>query len=159
MSSSATRAWLSLLWTSTTRKDTPSNTLDSATRFSDTETLRARANLLPTDRAAFAVTSRLIASIVTEGLLEAVYIPVRSTLCVGLCVVLSSSTRSEEAVNVNDIFAFVPLHHAPILKSGMEPLLNGRRVWLLDPYDMVPAFYFLQNGSMNEVSSFLAATE
>jgi hypothetical protein len=141
------------------RKDAPSNNLDSATRFSDVETVRARADLLPTDRAAFAVASRLIASIVTEGLLEAVYIPVRSTLCAGLCVILSSSKQTEETFHVNDIFALVPLHHAPILKSEMGPLLDGRRVWLLDPYDMVPAFYFLQIGSMNKVGGLLPATE
>ena len=156
MFSSATR---SLLWTSTTRKDAPSTNSDSATSFSDIETVRARAHLSPTDRASFAVTSRLLASIVTEGLLEAAYIPVHSTLCVGLCVVLSSRKRSEANFHVNDIFALVPLHHAPILKSEMEPLLDGRRVWLLDPYDMIPAFCFLQNGSMNEVSVLPPAME
>ena len=151
----------SLLWASATGKDAPSNSLDSATRFSDIETIRTRANLLPTDRASFAVTSRLLASIVTEGLLEAVYIPVHSTLCAGLCVVLSSPTRGDESSHVNIVFAVVPLHHAPILKSETEPVhvLDGRRVWLLDPYDMIPAFYFLQNSSTNEVSGLLPATE
>jgi hypothetical protein len=159
MITSATRKWLSLLWTSTARDDAPSNDLDFVTTFSDTETLRARADLSPTDRAAFAVTSRLIASIVTEGLLEAAYIPVRSNLCAGLCVVLSPSKRNEETFRVNDIFAFVPLHHAPVLKLEMELLMEGRQVWLLDPFDMIPSFYYLQSGSMNEVSSFLPATE
>ena len=153
MITSATR---SLSWTSATRKDALSNSLDPAARFSDIETVRARAGLLPTDSASFAVTSRLLASIVTEGLLEAAYIPAHSTLCAGLCVVISSPKRNEEIFYVNDIFAVVPLHHAPILKSEMEPLLDERRVWLLDPYDMIPAFYFLQNGSMNEVSGFLS---
>ncbi len=156
MISSATR---SPLWISTTCKDAPSNNLGSATRFSDIETVRARADLLPTDRASFAVTNRLLASIVTEGLLEAAYIPVHSTLCVGLCVVLSSSKRSEENFQVNDIFAVVPLHHVPILKSEVVPLLDGRQVWSLDPYDMIPAFYFLQSGPMNEVNDLLPATE
>ena len=159
MTYSTTRNWLSILWTSTARKDGPSNNLNLVSRFSDTKTLLARADLLPADRAAFAVISRLIASIVTEGLLEAAYIPVRSTHCAGLCVVLSSSKRSQETFRVNDIFAFVPLHHTPILKSEMVPLLEGRRVWLLDPFDMVPAFYYLQNGSINEVSSLLPVTE
>ena len=156
MISSAIR---SLLWASATRKDAPTNNLNPTARFSDIETVRARADLLHTDRASFAVTSRLLASIVTEGLLEAAYIPIHSTLCAGLCVVISSSTQSEDSFRVNDVFAVVPLHHAPILKSEMEPLLDGRRIWLLDPYDMIPAFYFLQNGSLNEVSGFLPATQ
>lgn len=161
MVSFATREWLSRLSSSTARKDGARIDVES-TPLSDTETLCARADLSPTGRAEFAVTSRLIASIVTEGLLEAAYLPVCSTLCAGFCVVLSSSKRSEETpqtLDVNDVFAFVPLHHAPILKPELEPLLEERRVWLLDPYDMIPVAYYLQNCSMSDVSSFRPATE
>ncbi|KZV67525.1 hypothetical protein PENSPDRAFT_676723 [Peniophora sp. CONT] len=108
------------------------------TGYAVSETSAATAKLDSEQRAAFAVTSRLLASLVTEALLQAVYVPIRSEFCVGLCVILSSSTPSESVEQAaRSIFAIVPLHHAPIIKEG-----GGNAVWLLDPLDMLPNVLF-----------------
>lgn len=105
--------------------------------------------LPPADRAAFAVTSRLLASIVTEALLPAVYIPLRdSTIMSGICVILSG-TSTQRTLSATDVYAILPLHHQPLLKPRDVATAFGRSVWLLDPFDMLPCVFELQ-----EYSSF-----
>ncbi|KAI0321792.1 IucC family-domain-containing protein [Amylostereum chailletii] len=108
----------------------------------DTQTHLATSRLSPTDKASFAVTSRLLASFVTEALLTAIYVPVDSEQFSGLCLILSSATSKDtpiSALKPADIYAVLPLHHEPILKGRATPY--GTPVWLLDPLDMLPAVY------------------
>ena len=109
-----------------------------------TWTLTSR--LQPSEKAAFAVSSRLLASIVTESLLRAYYIPLNSQEARGVCVVLSTHVMGELPVLTRplrpaDIFAILPLHHEPIFSGPFTK--HGRKVWLLDPLDMIPSIFEL----------------
>ena len=100
--------------------------------------------LQPSDKAAFAVTSRLLASIVTESLLRSYYVPIHSEEARGICVILSANVMSEHHVltrslNPVDIFAIIPLHQEPIFSGTYTK--HGRPIWLLDPLDMVPCIF------------------
>ena len=96
-------------------------------------------------RAAFTVASRLVAALITEGLLKAIFLPIKSPGAVGACVVLSS-----EASNAGfplarrycpaDIFTIVPLRTLPILTTAGSSHL-GRSIALVDPLDMLPWMY------------------
>lgn len=123
-----------------------------ATGYAVSETSVATAKLDAEDRAAFAVTSRLLASLVTEALLQAFYVPIRSELCVGICIILSSTAPpGSEGKSATNIFAVVPLHHAPIMKEGVDG-----SVWLLDPLDMLPNICFFgdEMGELCEVRRY-----
>lgn len=112
-----------------------------ATSLAVLDTQVSAAKLCAADHAAFAVTSRLFASIVSEALLRAIYVPMRSEHCAGLCVVLSSRARPDyTAKDAANVFAILPLHHKPMLKDSIHNF-----VWLLDPLDMLPAVFFFGN--------------
>ncbi|KAH9063923.1 hypothetical protein EDB87DRAFT_1701063 [Lactarius vividus] len=103
--------------------------------------------LQPSERAAFAVTSRLLASIVTESLLRSYYVPIQSEDARGICVILSTSVMSEHPVLTRslhpaDVFAIIPLHQEPIF-SEETYTRHGRKIWLLDPLDMIPFIFEL----------------
>ena len=107
-----------------------------------TWTLASR--LQPSERAAFAVTSRLLSSIVTESLLCSYYVRIHSEEARGICVILSANVTSEHHVLTRplqpmDVFAIIPLHQEPIF-SGTHTR-HGRPIWLLDPLDMVPLIF------------------
>lgn len=90
------------------------------------------------EKAAFAVASRLLSSIVTEGLLPAVYVPLDdSSMAPGVCVILAGN-RTLGPLRAIDVYAIVPLHHQPLLKPREATTALGRPVWLLDPFDMLP---------------------
>ena len=100
--------------------------------------------LQPSDRAAFAVTSRLLSSVVTESLLRSYYVPIHSEEARGICIILSSDVMSEHHVLTRsllpeDVFAIIPLHQEPIFSGTHSEL--GRPIWLLDPLDMVPFIF------------------
>jgi hypothetical protein len=125
-------------------KDNLGSPLPSPTHSVPTWTLASR--LQPSERAAFAVSSRLLASIVTESLLRAYYIPIHSDEARGICVVLSTHTTEEHPVLARsfrpaDIFAIIPLHQEPVFSGKFEK--HGRPIWLLDPLDMVPCIFEL----------------
>ncbi|KAI0043239.1 hypothetical protein FA95DRAFT_1498871 [Auriscalpium vulgare] len=112
-------------------------------------TLDTVSTLDPHARAGFAVTSRLLASIVTESLLRAYYVPLKSPVASGVCVILSTHVIGEPVVlerslRPADVFAIVPLHHEPVLKGKAS--IHGSPIWLLDPLDMLPAIYQLNEG-------------
>ncbi|KAI0031193.1 IucC family-domain-containing protein [Vararia minispora EC-137] len=117
-----------------------------------TETLRARVRLSSADRAAFAVTSRLLSSLVTEALLRAVYVPVDSSSCAGICVILTSRAIVTGHLSASDIYAIIPLHHKPVLKDDGRTGY-GRAVWLLDPLDMCPSVWYHRAGNNEEATS------
>ncbi|KAF7327460.1 C2 domain-containing protein [Mycena kentingensis (nom. inval.)] len=111
-------------------------------------------NLPPLEHAAFAVNSRLISCLVTESLLRAFYVDLpkpSASKASGLLVILSTQTSviTEQpviarALRPDDIFAIVPLHHAPVFKdTPATRTKHGRVVGLVDPLDMVPEVYLL----------------
>lgn len=103
-------------------------------------------SLPPAEHAAFAVTSRLLSCLVTEGLLRAFYVPISSDAASGALVVLSTHLMSEHpvidrALRPRDVFAIVPLRHAPMTKGSTHK--QGQAVGLVDPLDMLPQVYEL----------------
>lgn len=108
--------------------------------------------LTPLERAQFAVLSRLISCLVTEGLLRSFYIPIdlddtsvyRAS---GSLVVLSTGAISEDpkrhrALGHTDVLAIIPLHHPPVFRVEASHE-HGRSVGLVDPLDMLPEVYEL----------------
>ena len=107
--------------------------------------------LQPSEMAAFSVTSRLLASIVTESLLRAYYIPIRSEVACGICVILSAHVDEQHLVVTRslrpaDIFAILPLHQEPVYSGTLSGSAHGRPIWLLDPLDMVPSIFEISTG-------------
>jgi hypothetical protein len=105
--------------------------------------------LQPSEMAAFSVTSRLLASIVTESLLDAYYIPILSEETRGICVIFSTHVMEEHPIPTGslcpaDVFAIIPLHHEPVCYG--TPTRHGRPIWLLDPLDMIPSIFELSTG-------------
>ncbi|TFY82941.1 hypothetical protein EWM64_g1072 [Hericium alpestre] len=117
----------------------------------DNMTLVAVADLDPAERAAFAVTSRLLSCIVTEALLPAVYVPTSAAGACGVCVILTALPSGEDSwrsrpLRREDIFAIVPVHGKPVLKGDASE--RGTQVWMLDPLDMLPSIYDAQEFSL-----------
>jgi len=114
--------------------------------------------LQPTERAAFAVASRLLASIVTESLLRAFYIPIHSeeALACGVCIILSTNVMAENpiptrALGPADVFAILPLHQEPVFSGTVTG--HGRPIWLLDPLDMIPSIFELSSRGAGLIES------
>lgn len=125
-------------------KDDPSSPPFQSPHSVPTWSLSSR--LQPSEIAAFSVTSRLLASIVTESLLDAYYIPILSEGIRGICILLSTQVMEEDSIPTGslcpaDVFAIVPLHQEPVC-SGM-PTKHGKPIWLLDPLDMIPSVFEL----------------
>jgi hypothetical protein len=122
-------------------KDDPSSPPFQSPHSVPTWSLSSR--LQPSEMAAFSVTSRLLASIVTESLLDAHYIPILSEGTRGICVLLSTHVMEEPTGSLcpADVFAILPLHQEPVC-SG-TPTRHGKRIWLLDPLDMSPSIFEL----------------
>lgn len=105
--------------------------------------------LPPPEHAAFAVNSRLLSCLVTEKLLRAIYIPIiEGSPISGILIVLSKHLVSEPPIldrtlRGNDIFAIVPLRHAPVIAPVTETVVHkhGRPVELVDPLDMLSDIY------------------
>src|SRR6202161_1366159 len=76
--------------------------------------------LPPPEHAAFAVNSRLLSCLVTEGLLRAVYLDIKSPHAAGVLVILSTNVMVAQPINralrPGDIFALVPLHDTPVFR-------------------------------------------
>jgi hypothetical protein len=105
------------------------------------------------ERAAFAVSSRLLSCFVTESLLRAFYLPFRQVDAVsgasGAVVVLSTQLLIERTLHSSDIFAIVAARRPPVLKD--VPLDDhGYAVALLDPLDMLPIVYDLAESSVDD---------
>lgn len=91
--------------------------------------------------AKFATTSRLIACLVSESLVKAVYIPCNEPGIQGLCLLLRPQRQA--ITGLDDLLAVVPLSGVPILNE--TPLLvqgvKGAHVILVDGWDMLPHIY------------------
>jgi hypothetical protein len=125
-------------------KDDPNSPPPQSPHSVPTWSLSSR--LQPSEIAAFSVTSRLLASIVTESLLHAYYIPINSEEARGVCIILSTHEIEKDHILTRplrpaDVFAILPLHREPVC-SG-TPSRHGRPVWLLDPLDMIPSIFDL----------------
>lgn len=124
-------------------KDDPSSPPSQSPHSVPTWNLSSR--LQPSEMAAFSVTSRLLASIVTESLLDAYYIPILSEETRGICILLSTHVMEEHippgSLCPEDVFAILPLHQEPICSGTLTRL--GKPIWLLDPLDMIPSIFEL----------------
>jgi hypothetical protein len=97
------------------------------------------------DRAAFAVTSRLLSCMITESLLPAHFVHIDSSKAVGACIVLSKQANAttillNKPYRPADVFAIVPLKTVPIFRSS-DPHHSGQEIGLVDPLDMLPLVY------------------
>ncbi|KAF8626421.1 hypothetical protein AX17_006587 [Amanita inopinata Kibby_2008] len=116
------------------------------------------AHLSPQERAAFAVSARLISCLVTESLLDTLFFPLTELNVVGLAVLLLDNANPRPtclptgaAYQANNIFAIIPLQHIPILSE--EDAFPVKRIRLLDPLDMLPLIFRLRQGDMETVQS------
>jgi hypothetical protein len=128
----------------TPEKDNPSILPSQSPHSVPTWSLSSR--LQPSEMAAFSVTSRLLASIVTESLLQAYYVPIRSEEARGVCIILSTHVTGEHLILTGslrpaDVFAILPLHQEPVCSGTLSR--HGRPIWLLDPLDMIPSVFEL----------------
>lgn len=92
------------------------------------------------DRAAFAVSSRLLSCFVTEQILLAFYVSTPEIEHVaGLMIILSPtiSAQPQGTLFPDDVLAVVLLGSAPVLLGG-PATKYGRRIGLVDPLDMRP---------------------
>lgn len=101
------------------------------------------------DRAAFAVTSRLLSCLITESLLKALFVPVDNEKTVGACIVLSKQATAaglpiRKPYRPADVFVIIPLRTRPILKPSRNHC-DGKEIGLVDPLDMLPWIYEIQN--------------
>ena len=119
----------------------PNNPSPHSVRPVPTWSLSSR--LQPSERAAFSVTSRLLANIVTESLLPAYYIPIHSEEACGVCIILSTDITGENSILTRslDVFAILPLHQEPVYSGTLST--HGKPIWLLDPLDMIPSIFDL----------------
>ncbi len=135
-------------------KDDPSSPPSQPPHSVPTWSLSSR--LQPSEMAAFSVTSRLLASIVTESLLDAYYIPILSEETRGICILLSTRVIEEHPTSAGslcpaDVFAIIPLHQEPVC-SG-TPTRHVKPIWLLDPLDMIPSIFELSTREAGLVKS------
>jgi len=113
----------------------------------------------PRERAAFAGMSRLISCLVTEQILPALYfaLDTSETLARGFMLVGSMPGRSGDnwILHTDNIFIIVPLCHTPVLGRGI--IADIRPIELVDPLDMLPFVYQVENQESEEewVSRFL----
>jgi hypothetical protein len=102
----------------------------------------------PRERAAFAGMSRLISCVVTEQILPALYfaLDASKTLAHGFMLVGSMPGHSGDnwILHADNIFIIVPLCHTPVLGRGIIAD-TGRPIELVDPLDMLPFFYQVEN--------------
>lgn len=110
-------------------------------------------SISPRERAAFAAMSRLISCFVTEQILPAFYFALNAseTLARGFMLVLSlpDATMDNWIPHTGNIFVIVPLRHEPVL--GRDLIADtGRAVDLVDPMDMLPYIYQVENRESEE---------
>lgn len=103
----------------------------------------------------FATTSRLIACLVTEGLVAGHFVPNpnidnNNGDVVGLCILPRIQGSSEppehlpSTLRLDDLLAIVPLRGMPEMNHSSVSMVNGVRctkVELVDPWDMLPHIY------------------
>ncbi|KAI9299557.1 hypothetical protein BJ944DRAFT_245099, partial [Cunninghamella echinulata] len=103
--------------------------------------------------AKFATTSRLIACLVSESLVKAIYVPGAGDQesVKGVCVLLRPTVSTLSTID--DILAAVPLRGVPIIEKQVD--IKGTKcgeIILVDGWDMLPHIYSLSN---NKQDSYL----
>jgi len=115
--------------------------------------INAAASPSPRERAAFAGMSRLISCLVTEQVLPALYfaLDASETLARGFMLVGSIPGRSGDnwILHADNIFIIVPLCHMPVFGRGTIAD-TGRPIELVDPLDMLPFVYQVENQESEE---------
>lgn len=104
-------------------------------------------------RANFATAARLLSCLVTESCVQGLYLPaddLHDPSVAGIVVVLNELTRpsgpdTAEELSSGGVLAVVPLRNAPIFKLDVKHAERGTPVGLLDPLDMYPCIFTLQN--------------
>ncbi|KAI8089336.1 IucC family-domain-containing protein [Halteromyces radiatus] len=94
-----------------------------------------------THYAKMATTSRLIACLVSESLVKAIFVPSDDPTMKGLCILLRP--QKSTLTSLNDILAIVPLRGVPIIDPSPF-LIQGMKcanVILVDGWDMLPHIY------------------
>ena len=96
--------------------------------------------------------------IVTESLLRAYYIPIRSEEACGVCIILSTDVIGENPILTRslrpaDVFAILPLHQEPVYSGTLST--HGRPIWLLDPLDMIPSILELSTREAGLVTKYV----
>ncbi|KIJ27922.1 hypothetical protein M422DRAFT_37526 [Sphaerobolus stellatus SS14] len=95
------------------------------------------ASLAPAERAAFATSSRLLSCLVTESLMNAIFVRGQSNEVASTAIVLTpEASKHEGPYAPEDVFVAIPLRHIPIFKPKSATLIG-----LLDPLDMFPYVY------------------
>ncbi|KAI8148450.1 IucC family-domain-containing protein [Fennellomyces sp. T-0311] len=97
----------------------------------------------------FATTSRLVACLVSEGLVNTYFCPHKHGVMVGLCIMIRVSgngpaKKMSSQVALDDILAVVPLRGLPELNLGTSVQVNGvkcTKIDLVDPWDMLAHIY------------------
>ena len=97
----------------------------------------------------FATTSRLVACLVSEGLVSTYFCPRKYDAMVGLCIMVRVSGNGPakpltSQVELSDILAVVPLRGLPELDANTSVQVNGvkcTKIGLVDPWDMLPHIY------------------
>jgi len=106
---------------------------------------RSSTSLAPPERAAFATSSRLLSCLITESLLNAIFVPGEKHNVAGTAIVLTpEASKGESHYSAEDVFAILPLRHVPIFKPNATTLIG-----LLDPLDMFP--YVFKPAMANEM--------
>jgi len=102
-------------------------------------------------RANFATTARLLSCLVTESLVEAIYIPSPAQNTFQGWAIILAPGLSLDAIagkDIGSVLAAVPLHHEPVTKSNST---GSSLIGLLDPMDMMQVIY--------EVTSHTSTTQ
>ncbi|KAF7722628.1 hypothetical protein EC973_002900 [Apophysomyces ossiformis] len=110
--------------------------------------------------AKFATTSRLIACLISEALVQAYYVPGSENF--GICVVLRPRAVEQEGIpktiHPNDVLAIVALRGLPILSDPRVTVtwngVKGTRIDLIDIRDMLPHIYTLSPATTTSAQGF-----
>ena len=109
----------------------------------------------PKEHANFATAARLLSCLVSESLVPAIYRPLHRNKVAGFATIFKGGVSLENsAFEADNILAVIPLHHAPIFKYDGDHR-HGHQIGLLNPMDMMFAFYETRN-YQNEINDSLS---
>ncbi|KAG2216433.1 hypothetical protein INT45_002314 [Circinella minor] len=123
----------------------------------------------------FATTSRLVACLISESLVNAYFCPYKKNeqegtddVIVGLTLLLRTRGSTEKielsssTLSINDILAVIPQRGVPELDTKTKVMVNGVQCYkidLADPWDMLPHIYSPQLSSSHTTPATLPDSE
>ncbi|KAG6857212.1 hypothetical protein H0H87_007631 [Tephrocybe sp. NHM501043] len=117
------------------------------------------AGLNPSDRAVFATNARLISCLVTESLLQALFIPIFGFEAIGVALVLLGDPGTTElSYHSKDILAIVALSNIPLFHDGNTGC-SLKKISLLDPLDMMPMIFEISEVGSNGSTEHVGLTD